>query len=393
MEPKSKFWIVSEFFYPEETTTSYILTNVANKLSQKYDVHVICGPNYSSETEKSYNFNLSGDVNVKRVSSISLNKKNLFLRLLRFLQLSFKLSMAVMGNVRKNDKVLIVTNPALLLIFIAVVKKIKGFTYYILVHDVFPENTIPANVIKSPKSKIYILLKHIFDISYKKADRLIVLGRDMKNIIEGKISDSNPDRIKIIENWSDSDQISPQSCTSDRIVFQYAGNYGRVQGIMPLLQIIKNVGNPNICFSFWGNGVLEDAMRQFVDDNNIGNVEINGSYKREEQNSVLSKCNVSIITLADGMYGLGVPSKTYNILASGKAILFIGDLNSEVALMVAENNIGYCYDSKDFEGLTKFFETIGMNDLQKFEEMGRRARELAVGRYSRESVLEKYLSL
>lgn len=42
------------------------------------------------------------------------------------------------------------------------------------------------------------------------------------------------------------------------------------------------------------------------------------------------------------MYGLGVPSKTYNILASGRPILFFGPKNSEIDLLVRENGIGYC---------------------------------------------------
>ena len=37
-----KLWIVSELFYPEETSTSYLLTKIANAMSNKYDVNVIC---------------------------------------------------------------------------------------------------------------------------------------------------------------------------------------------------------------------------------------------------------------------------------------------------------------------------------------------------------------
>ena len=41
---KQRLWIISELFYPDETSTGYILTDMANKLVEKYDVHVICGP-------------------------------------------------------------------------------------------------------------------------------------------------------------------------------------------------------------------------------------------------------------------------------------------------------------------------------------------------------------
>ena len=39
-----KLWIVTELFYPEETSTAFILTKIANALSDKFDVNVICGP-------------------------------------------------------------------------------------------------------------------------------------------------------------------------------------------------------------------------------------------------------------------------------------------------------------------------------------------------------------
>ena len=47
------------------------------------------------------------------------------------------------------------------------------------------------------------------------------------------------------------------------------------------------------------------------------------------------------------MYGLGVPSKSYNILSAQKPILFIGNKKSEIALMIEENNIGWTIDNND----------------------------------------------
>ena len=44
METKVKLWIVTELFPPDETSTSFILGEIANAMAQKYDVGVICGP-------------------------------------------------------------------------------------------------------------------------------------------------------------------------------------------------------------------------------------------------------------------------------------------------------------------------------------------------------------
>lgn len=41
---KNTLWIVTELFPPDETSTSYILGEIANAMSKKYQVKVICGP-------------------------------------------------------------------------------------------------------------------------------------------------------------------------------------------------------------------------------------------------------------------------------------------------------------------------------------------------------------
>ena len=49
-EPQhSRLWIVTELYYPEETSTGYYLTRIAEGLADVADVKVLCGqPNYSA---------------------------------------------------------------------------------------------------------------------------------------------------------------------------------------------------------------------------------------------------------------------------------------------------------------------------------------------------------
>lgn len=77
------------------------------------------------------------------------------------------------------------------------------------------------------------------------------------------------------------------------------------------------------------------------------------------------------------MYGLGTPSKAYNILASGRPILFLGPKDSEIDLMVKENGIGYC-------------EWPSIWDLDKLTAMGARARNIAERKYSEDIILQKF---
>jgi glycosyltransferase involved in cell wall biosynthesis len=255
---------------------------------------------------------------------------------------------------------------------------------------VFPENTVPAGILKSDKSPFYRILKSLFDRAYAQADNLIVLGRDMEDVVTGKIGEHGG-RTVIIENWADLDNINPKERPADgKIVLQYAGNLGRVQGLLELLKCVKDSSNQQLDMCFYGGGAVEKDLKNFVEINKMDNVRFYGNYRRNEQNVILNSCDLAIVTLAEGMYGLGVPSKTYNILAAGKPILYIGDDRSEIALMIKESGIGYVFKPDELEDVTSFLKNLSAEKRAELIQMGIKARLLAENSYSEKVILNKY---
>lgn len=393
-------WIATELFYPEQTSTSFILTKIANRLSEKYSVKVVCGqPVYDKNIKATSHFTLNSKVSVHKIKGLDGNKNSLFFRTLRFVFLSLSMFFYLLKNAKKGEKVLIVTNPAPLVLLIAILKKIKNIELIILVHDVFPENTIPAGILKSD-SLIYKFIKRIFDKAYSSADKLIVLGRDMQQVIENKIRKCTKiSKVYIIENWGDINEIYPlpkekvfdgASPLNSKIVFQYAGNMGRVQGLLELLEIIGNVNNEKLAFYFVGEGAVKKTMVDYVQTHQLKNVYFDGSYSREDQLSVLNKADVAFVSLAEGMFGLGVPSKAYNILASGKPILYIGEENSEIDLLVKEKGIGYSFRHYEKEELIRFFNDFDEKIAEDLEQKKKNARKTAEENFSEEIILNKF---
>ncbi|MGY0522940.1 glycosyltransferase family 4 protein, partial [Pseudomonas aeruginosa] len=64
------------------------------------------------------------------------------------------------------------TNPALLLMTFPLLRYALGFKWVLLVHDVFPENLVPAGVLKKD-SIAYRLVRRLFSFIYSSADRLV----------------------------------------------------------------------------------------------------------------------------------------------------------------------------------------------------------------------------
>ena len=85
-------WIATELFYPEQTSTSFILTKIANRLSEKYSVKVICGqPVYDKKEEKTSAFTLNSEVSVHKIKGFSGDKNSLVFRSFRLVFLSFSI--------------------------------------------------------------------------------------------------------------------------------------------------------------------------------------------------------------------------------------------------------------------------------------------------------------
>lgn len=393
-----KLWILSELFPPDETSTAFILGEIANVMTQKYEVKVIAGPEIYDKRKKldtEHRFEVNKDVEVLRVKGVDTDKNTFKGKATRFAVISYQLYQLAKQSIKKDDKVLLVTNPAPVVAMVSRLKKKIDFELNILVHDVFPENTAPAGL-KLPKLA-YSVLKSIFDNAYGRADQLIALGRDMKEVLENKVAKSkNPPRVTIIENWADLDIVSPivKAAEDDHkgsVVLEYAGNIGRVQGLQEMVEHLKAADNQNLSFHLWGTGAEESKLKAFVETNGMINVEFHGAYFRSKQSDVINSCDIALVTLTEGMYGLGVPSKTYNIMAAGKPVLFIGDARSEIALLVKEKGIGYVFEPEEHEKIVDFLRHISVEMLPELKEMGTKARKVAVEEYAKEIILNKFL--
>lgn len=192
------------------------------------------------------------------------------------------------------------------------------------------------------------------------------------------------------------DKVDTQICSAlklqDRFVFQFAGNLGYAQGIDNLLEAIGLIKNDNIHFLFIGDGAKAGDIVSYMKKGTHKNVSLLGFQDRANQNDFLNACDIGIVTLSDGMYGLGVPSKSYNIMASGKPMLFIGDRQSEIALCIEEYSLGWVVEPDNPEMLARMIEHIYSNRTC-LSAMQNNAKTVADTVFAKERILEKYYKL
>ena len=161
-----------------------------------------------------------------------------------------------------------------------------------------------------------------------------------------------------------------------------------------MVDYLHEACNKSVIFNIWGTGSAEDRIKERVRELSLDNsVRFNGPYSRLQQQEVLNDSDLSLVTLVKGMYGLGVPSKTYNILAAGKPILYIGEKGTEIWRVIEENEIGFCFEPDDNNGIVAFLKSLNSERISQFIIMGEKAREVVENKYSEKVILDKFLEV
>lgn len=403
---KQVLWIISELFPPEETSTGYIMGEIAIAMTCKYDVKVICGPtvyDFSKKQDANSKTVVDERIKVLRVEAVSENKSSKLSRVKKFLLMSWRMYCVAKKHVMKGDRVLMVTNPFPLVVLMGHLRRRREFELALLVHDVAPENLYID--ISIPRI-VYPIVKHMFDKAYASSNLLISLGRDMSEIMVKKIRsvknsyhliglETRSPRIEVIENWGDVENIRPtNNFKSERITIQYAGNIGNAQGVEEMVDVLHEAKCEQVAFDIWGTGSAEASIRKKVEGYGMSEqVSFHGPYFRSEQQAVLNACDIALVCLVKGMYGLAVPSKIYNILAAGKPVLYIGERDTEIWRLIEENGNGVCFEPQDRAGLMEYLHGLTLESRRKLGEMGKISRKLAEKKYSKQVILNKYVEI
>lgn len=393
-------WVVSELYYPEETSTGYYLTRIAEGLAADFRVKVLCGqPNYSARGVKSPKREIHRKVEIFRAWGTTLDKNIIPFRVLNMLTLGLAVFWKAFLKFRKNEKVLVVTTPPSLPFITAFAAVLRGANYYLLIHDNYPEILIAVG--KAKENSLFVSILDFFNRQlYKKAAKIIVVGRDMQELVERKTVGFDVP-IQYIPNWAELEQVEPadrrnnpllkELGLTDKFVFLYAGNMGHPNDLESLLKCAENLSkNPKFHFIFLGAGVKRKWLEAELTIKKLPNVTLLSPRPRSEQNIFLNACDVAIVSLVKKMKGVSMPSRTYNILAVGKPILALTEENSEIARVISEERIGWIVPPDDSVTLEKTILMIE-KDRALIEPMKARARNSALTKYSVETAVRRYL--
>lgn len=396
---RGRLWILTEVYYPEEISTGYYLTSIAEGLAKDFDVKVLCGqPKHMARGVTAPKFEIRNGVEIYRASATTLDKNVMLNRLTNMFTIGVAMFYNALKRFRKGDRILVVTAPPTMPLTTALAALLRGASYTVLIQDSYPEILVAVGTIK--QGSFFAAVINFFNRwVYKYAAKIIVMGRDMNELFQRKTLGLDIP-VVTIPNWADLETIHPtpkesnsllkELNISDKFVFLYAGNIGHPTDVETIILAAEQlIDNKEIHFLFIGAGVKKKWVEDQVKDRKLTNVTVLDYRPREEQILFLNACDVGLIALIKGMWGTAMPSRTYNIMAAGKPVLALTERDSELAKVIEEERIGRYVEPGKTDDLKRAILQMHQ-DRQRLAEMGERSRAAAVAKYSLSDAVAKY---
>ena len=396
---QNTLWLVGEVYYPEEISTGYYLTCVAEGLAKERTVKVLTGqPKHMARGLKAAKREERNDVEIYRVWGTTLDKNVLVFRLINMLTIGLSVFLRSLRLFKKGDDVMVVTAPPSLPVTNALACLIKGARYTLLVQDSYPEILVAVGGTK-PDSFFVNFVNFFNRWVYKHASKIIVMGRDMKELFERKTAGLDVP-IVAIPNWADLDTIEPTSRDENlllkelgienKFVLMYAGNIGHPTDVETIIATAEMLADNDVFhFVFIGAGSKKGWIVSEKERRGLSNVTILDYRPRSEQNVFLNACDVGLVALIRGMWGTAMPSRTYNIMAAGKPVVALTDEGSELARVIDEDGIGWHIGPGNADQLRKLILEV-YEYRSELAEMGQRARSAAEAKYSPTTAVAAY---
>lgn len=408
---KKKLLIYAHYYYPDVASTGQILTELAEGLKDKFNITVICTvPSYTGvidehyKKHKYYREKING-VNVLRIRVPEFKKDSSSSRIRNIMSYFFSAIFATF-KVGKQDYVYTISQPPILGGMLGVIgKKIKHAKLIYNIQDFNPEQIIAVDFIKN---KLVLNLMMALDKrTCKKADKVIVVGRDMVDTLKKRFK-GNPPAYAHINNWINEKEIVPLESDNEKVVsfkkkygldgkyvIMYSGNIGLYYDLLELERIIaKFKDEKDVVFAFVGQGSVLPEMKAYKKKHGVDNIVFIPYQAKEDLVYSLNAADAHFVVNASGIKGVSVPSKLYGVMAAGKPVIGILEPGSEARLIIEEAGCGLVENPGDYVSIEKmishFVEHRNENELTQMGHNGREfleknlVKDLSIRKYAKE---------
>ena len=387
--------LICQHFYPEMISTGMHMTELSSRLCElDWDITVYCAkPSWGindQQQEDIPNDMVYEGIKIHRVRTFGNQQSSLIARGLFAATFFLSVCWQLARHIKEFPAIMVTTNPPFIGLVGWLFTKLFKKPYLLLVYDVYPDIAVKLGVL--PENGIITKIwSAITKLILNAATTIIVIGRDMDEIIRSKVKPMNHPRIDLIPNWSDERLVQPVPATGNefirennlegKFIVQYAGRMGRTHNLEPLVEAANLISDERIVFQFIGEGAKKAKLQAFVDNNNLQNVQFLPYQPMEILPQMLSSADIAVVCLDDSFTGLSVPSKSYGVMASGTPVLGFLDTHSEIGRTIEELQCGIIMPSPQANEIAEIINSL-LNDPQRLLTMGHAGRKGFLNNYT-----------
>lgn len=325
--------------------------------------------------------------------------KNPMLRALRYFLGEFILLHYCMW--KKYDVAFVDSTPPIQGLKMPLIKWLKRKPTIYNVQDIFPDSLVGTGLTHEG-SLIWKIGRMVEKITYRYADKIIVISEDFKKNIMAK--GVPEDKIVVIYNWVDQNKVVDVPREENKLFdiygldrskfyITYNGNIGLTQNMDMLLDVAKELQEEyeDIHFVLVGNGAYLDEVKRKVADQQLENVHLLPFQPYEDISHVFSLGDASLVISKPGVGANSVPSKTWSIMSASRPVLANFDEN-ELKTIIENNHCGIFTKAGDKDAFKESILTL-YNHRELCKEYGHNGRKFVLDNLTREAGTQKYVDV
>lgn len=374
-DDKKRLLIYAHYYYPDVASTGQILTDLAEGLSDKFYITVICTvPSYDGTISRYYRnhkyyIEYRNNVKVIRVRVPQFNKN---FKMSRVFNLSQYFISAIAATFRtgSQDYIFALSQPPVLGGTLGVIGKyIKHAKLIYNIQDFNPEQ---IKAVSYFNNKFFLDLVMKLDMfNCKMADEIIVVGRDMVDTLKKRFA-GRPriPKYTYINNWIDEQSIIPMDYDDEGVkefkkeygltgkyVIMYSGNIGLYYDLKNIIKVISEFKDQkDVAFLFAGSGSILKELKEYVKHNKISNVVFAPYQDKDKLKYSLGAGDVHFVVNSKGIKGVSVPSKLYGVMAAGRPVLGILEEGTEARMIIEESKCGIVVSPGDYKAIENLIQ-------------------------------------
>ncbi len=405
---KKKLLIYAHYYAPDVASTGQILQELAEGIKDTFDVTVICAvPSYTGTVDPAYRkkpfyFEELNGVKIIRVRVPAFTKRDKLSRVKNILSY-YRGARKATALAGAQDYVYAVSQPPVLGGMLGVYgkKKLKAKLLY-NIQDFNPEQIMAVGY--SGAKPLLSLLLQIDKNSCRKADKVVLVGRDMAQTLENRFQGEAVPAYCVINNWMDEKKVYPLPISDarvaafrkrygleDKFVVMYSGNLGLYYDLPGLIKLLKPYRDrENLAFAFVGEGAVEKELKEYAQAEGLGNVVFIPYQAKEDIVYSLNAADVHWVVNAKGIKGVSVPSKLYGVMAAGKPVLGVLEEGSEARLIIEETGCGLVAAPGDYAAVAEILEKFIKKEVD-LAGMGAAGRAYLEKNLTKDVSMEKYV--